>query len=101
MNLYNSVLVDAELIEANKKNKFILLYSCSYNQYWGFRTVNDNAWLDELTMHSYNIRLKKKCSVHSIKDIVLVDLQKNSLYMMKEYIKVINMVTKVPSISIY
>ncbi|CAG8802384.1 7194_t:CDS:1, partial [Gigaspora rosea] len=68
MNLHNPALVDAELIKANIKDKFMSLYGLSYNQRWGFRTVNDDTRLDELTVHSYDIRLKEKRHVRSMKD---------------------------------
>ncbi|CAG8818780.1 14422_t:CDS:2, partial [Gigaspora rosea] len=60
----------------------------------GFRTVNDDTRLEELTVHSYDIRLKEKRYVCSMKDIVLVDLQENGLYSMEEYLQAINVVTE-------
>ncbi|CAG8821001.1 24428_t:CDS:1, partial [Gigaspora rosea] len=45
--------------------------------------------------------LKEKRHVRSMKDVVLVDLQENSLHTMEEYIKAINVVTEVPSIRRY
>ncbi|RIB18090.1 hypothetical protein C2G38_2185567 [Gigaspora rosea] len=87
-NLHNPAL-DAELIKMNIEDKFMMFYGLSHNHRWGFRTVSDDTRLDKLIVHSYDIRLKKKCHIRSLKDVVLVDLQENGLYLMEEYIKAI------------
>ncbi|RIB27350.1 hypothetical protein C2G38_2029451 [Gigaspora rosea] len=59
-NLHNPVLIDTELIKTNIEDKFMMFYGLSHNYHWGFCTVSGNTRLDELTVHSYDIRLKKK-----------------------------------------
>ncbi|CAG8693988.1 5710_t:CDS:2, partial [Gigaspora rosea] len=97
-NIHNPLLVDANLIKLNIGNQFMTLYSLTHNQRWGFRTVDDNTRLEELTVHSYDVRLKEKRHIRSIKDVVLIDLQENQLHSMGEYIDAINAVTSVPFI---
>ncbi|CAG8564463.1 2869_t:CDS:2 [Funneliformis caledonium] len=46
--------------------------------------------LEELTIHSYDTRLKEKWDACSMKDVVLIDLQENNLYSLNAYIKAIN-----------
>ena len=55
------------------------VYGLSHNKRWGFRTVDENTKLEELTVHSYDIRLKEKRNVRSMKDVILVDLQENNI----------------------
>ncbi|CAG8756137.1 5042_t:CDS:1, partial [Funneliformis caledonium] len=69
------------------------LYGLSHNQRWGFRIIDDNTKLEELTIHSYDIRLKEKRNARSMKDAILVDLQENNLHSLDAYIKAINTVT--------
>ena len=56
--------------------------------------------MKELTIHSYNTRLKETCNIHSMKD-VLMDLQENNLYSLEAYIRAINAVVEVPSMQQY
>ncbi|CAG8697160.1 6238_t:CDS:2 [Funneliformis caledonium] len=58
----------------------------------------DNTRLEELTVYSYDIRLKEKRNTYSIKDIILIDLQENNLYGLNVYIKAINAIVDVPSL---
>ncbi len=92
------MLIDAKLIKMNLENKFIILYRLSHNQCQGFHEVDDDTKLKKLTVHNYDIKLKEKYIIHSIKDIILIDLQKNNLYFLNTYIKVINVVTNILSI---
>ena len=101
LNIHNLKLVDAELIKLNLENKFMALYGLSHNQRWGFRMIDDNTKLEELTIHSYDIRLKEKRNARSMKDAILVDLQENNLHSLDAYIKAINTVTSVPSMQQY
>ncbi len=50
------------------------LYDLLYNQRWRFHSINNNAKLEELTVHSYDTKLKEKWDTYSIKDIILIDL---------------------------
>jgi hypothetical protein len=63
--------------------------------------VDDKTKLEELTVHSYDIRLKEKRIVRSIKDVILVDLQENNLHSLDAYVKAIGAVTNVPSMQQY
>ncbi|RIB13059.1 hypothetical protein C2G38_2198933 [Gigaspora rosea] len=65
----------------------------------GFRFVTDDKKLEELTVHSYNVRLKEKRSTRSIKDAILVDLVKTSLHSIEDYIKAINVAMSTPTIN--
>ena len=76
-------------------------YSIPHNRRWGFRFVDDKTKLEELTVHSYDVRLKEKRSTRSIKDTVLVDLVKNNLHSIEAYINAINVVTSIPTINRY
>ncbi|CAG8723714.1 3018_t:CDS:2, partial [Funneliformis mosseae] len=77
MNIHNPILVDAELIKTNMKNKFMRLCGLLHNQCWGFYIVDDDIRLEELTMH------------------------KNGLHSLDVYIKAINIVVDVLSIQQY
>src|ERR1044072_6380687 len=101
MNIHNPVLVDAELIKTNIENKFISLCGLSHNRRWEFHKVDDDTRLEELTVHSYDVRLNKKRNVRSMKDVILIDLQENDLHSLDAYIKAINTVVDVPSIQQY
>lgn len=101
VNIHNPALVDAELIKMNIKNRFITLYGLSHNRRWGFRTVDDDTRMEELTVHSYDTRLKEKRNIRSMKDVVLVDLQENNLHSLEAYIKATNAVVEVPSMQQY
>ena len=57
--------------------------------------------MEELTVHSYDIRLKEKHHVRSMKDVILVDLQENNLHSLDAYLKAIDVVVNVPSILQY
>ena len=83
------------MIKINLENKFITLYGLSHNRHWRFRIVDDDTKLEELTVHNYDIRLKEKRIVCSIKDVILVDLQENNLYSLNAYIKAIKIVTNI------
>ena len=100
-NIHNPIIIDTELIKTNVKNKFMMLYGYSHNQQWGFRIVDDKMKLEELTVHSYDIRLKEKRIVRSMKDVILVDLQENNLHSIDAYIKTIDTVINVLSIQQY
>lgn len=63
----------------------------------GFRTVDENTRLEELTVHSYDTRLKEKRSTRSMKDVILVDLQENNLHSLDAYLKAISVVVNIPS----
>jgi len=54
--------------------------------------------LKELTIYSYNIRIKEKCHVRSIKDVILVELQENNLHSLDVYLKAIDVIINIPSI---
>ena len=99
--VHNPALVDAELIKTNLQNKFMTLYGLSYNQRWGFRRVVDDTKLEELTVHSYDSRLKEKRNVRSMKDVILVDLQENDLHSLDAYVRATNTVLNVPSMQRY
>ncbi|CAG8621852.1 442_t:CDS:2 [Funneliformis caledonium] len=90
MNIHNPRLVDAKLIKLNLNNRFMTLLSLSHNQRWGFRSVDDSTKLEELTVHSYDTRLKEKWDARSMKNVVLIDLQENNLHSLNAYIKAIN-----------
>ncbi|RIB10066.1 hypothetical protein C2G38_2207130 [Gigaspora rosea] len=101
INIHNPRLVDAELIKTNIENKFMNLYSLSHNQRWGFRVVDDDTRLEELTVHSYDVRLKEKRSSRSMKETILVNLQKNDLHSIDAYLQAVNAVVNVPSMQQY
>ncbi|RHZ49679.1 hypothetical protein Glove_518g10 [Diversispora epigaea] len=101
LNIHNPKLVDAELIKINIENKFMAFYSISHNQRWNFRIVNDNTKIEELTVHNYDVRLKEKRNIRSMKDTILIDLQENNLHSLDAYIKAINVVTSVPAMQQY
>src|SRR6266511_3637307 len=94
-NMHNPVLVDADLIKTNIKNRFII-----HNTLWPFAQphVGDFAQLmtrmEELTIHSYDTRLKETRNIRSMKDIVLVDLQENNLHSLEAYIRATNAVER-------
>ncbi|CAG8732722.1 12115_t:CDS:1 [Funneliformis mosseae] len=100
-NIHNPILVDAKLIKINLENKFMILYGLLHNQRWGFREVDDDTKLEELIVHSYDIRLKEKRIIHFMKDVILVDLQKNNLHSLNAYIKTIDAVTNISSMKQY
>ena len=54
--------------------------------------------MEELTIHSYDIRLKEKRHVCSMKDVILVDLQENNLHSLDVYLKAIDVIINIPSI---
>ena len=85
----------------NLENKFMILYGLSHNQRWGFYEVDDDIKLEELTVHSYDIRLKEKCIIRSIKDVILVDLQENNLHSLNAYIKTIEIIINILFITQY
>ncbi|CAG8738171.1 3743_t:CDS:2, partial [Gigaspora rosea] len=89
-NIHNPLLVDANLIKLNIGNRFMAPYGLLHNQRWGFRTVDDGTRLEELTVHSYDVRLQEKRHSRSMKNVVLIDLQENQLHSMDEYIEAIN-----------
>ncbi|CAG8684335.1 10919_t:CDS:1 [Acaulospora morrowiae] len=101
LNIHNSKLVDAESIKINLENRFMELYGLSHNQRWGFRAIDDNTRLEELTVHSYDIRLQEKRRTRSMKDVILIDLQKNTLHSLDEYVQAINAITNIPSMQQY
>ncbi|CAG8484954.1 14419_t:CDS:2 [Funneliformis mosseae] len=96
MNIYNPRLINTELIKLNLNNRFITLLGLSHNQRWGFHSIDNNTKLEELTVYSYDTRLKEKRDAHSMKDVVLIDLQKNNLHSLNTYIKAINVITNLP-----
>ncbi len=96
-NIYNPILINIKLIKINLENKFITLYGLSHNRHWRFRIVDDDTKLEELTVHNYDTRLKEKCIIHSMKDVILIDLQKNDLHSLSAYIKAIKVITNVLS----
>ncbi|RIB28607.1 hypothetical protein C2G38_2157441 [Gigaspora rosea] len=98
-DIHNPVLVDASLIKTEIDNHFMSAYSLSHNRRWGFRFVTDEKKLEELTVHSYDVRLKEKRSTRSIKDAILVDLVKTSLHSIENYIKAINVAISTPMIN--
>ncbi len=63
--------------------------------------VDNKMKLEELTVHSYNIRLKEKRIVRSMKDVILVDLQENNLHLIDAYVKAIDAITNVLSMQQY
>ncbi|RIB25161.1 hypothetical protein C2G38_2031283 [Gigaspora rosea] len=101
IDIHNPLLVDAKLIKRNIATKFMTLYSFSHNQRWGFRVVDSNKKLEELTIHNYDTRLKEKQSTRSIKNTVLIDLQENDLHTIDAYVKAINTVASVLSVQQY
>jgi len=60
--------------------------------------VDDDTRLEKLTVHSYDVRLKEKWNVHSMKNIILIDLQENDFHSLDIYIKAINTVMDISSI---
>jgi len=100
-NVHNPALVDAILIKTNLENRFMMSYGLSHNQRWGLRTTDDDTRLEELTVHSYDIRLKEKRNTRAMKDVILVDLQENNLHSLDAYVKAINTVVNVPSMQRY
>ncbi len=101
MNIYNPVLVDAELIKTNMGNRFMKFYSFSYNRRWGIHMVDDDTRLKELTVHSYDVRLKEKRNARLIKDVIFINLQENDLHSLDIYIKAINTIVNIPSMQQY
>ena len=101
INIHNPLLVDADLIKINMANKFMKFFGFSHNRRWGFRVVDDDTRMEELTTHNYDTRLKEKRSTRSMKDTILIDLQKSDLHTTDAYIKAINAVTSVPSMQQY
>ncbi|CAG8697727.1 15195_t:CDS:2, partial [Acaulospora morrowiae] len=101
LDIHNLALVEASLIKSGIENYFIATYSLSHNRRWGFRFVDDETKLEELTVHSYDVRLKEKRSTRSLKDAVLVDLLENNLHSIEAYIKAINVAASVPVINKY
>ncbi|RIB20139.1 hypothetical protein C2G38_2081627, partial [Gigaspora rosea] len=83
LNIYNPLLVNAELIKPNIESRFMRFY------------VDDDTRLEELTVHSYDVRLKEKRSSRSMKNTILIDLQKNDLHTIDAYIKAIYTVVNV------
>jgi hypothetical protein len=99
--VHNPALVDANLIKKNLENRFMALFSWSHNQRWGFRPAIDDSRLEELILHSYDVRLKEKRDARSMKDVILVDLQENDLHSLDAYVNAINTVVNVPSMQRY
>ncbi|CAJ0858326.1 2979_t:CDS:2 [Entrophospora sp. SA101] len=89
-NIHNPALIEAQLIKIGIENNFMSTYSLSHNQRWGFHLVSDKTKLEELTVHSYDVRLKEKRNTRSLKDAVLVDLLESKLQSMEAYINAIN-----------
>jgi len=100
-DVHNPALVDASLIKVGIDNYFMSLYSFPHNQRWGFHFVDDETKLEELTVHSYDVRLKEKRNTRSIKNVVLVDLLQNDLHSVKAYINATNAVTSIPILNRY
>ncbi|CAJ0837503.1 11932_t:CDS:2 [Entrophospora sp. SA101] len=96
-----SNLADTQLIKIGIENNFMSTYSLSHNQHWGFHLVSDKTKLEELTVHSYDVRLKEKRNTRSLKDAVLVDLLESKLQSMEAYINAINVAASVPTINRY
>ncbi|CAG8609211.1 2599_t:CDS:2 [Funneliformis caledonium] len=65
-----------------------------------FRSVDDSTKLEELTVHSYNTRLKEKWDARSMKDVVLIDLQENNLHSLNILFKFWLMVTLITNLVI-
>jgi len=63
--------------------------------------MNDKTKFKELTVYSYDVRLKEKRSTKSMKDTVFVDLMKNNLYLIEVYINAINIITFISTINRY
>ncbi len=63
--------------------------------------VDDKTKLEELTVYSYDIRLKEKHIIRSMKNVIFVDLQENNLHSIDVYVKVIDAVTNVLSMQQY
>ncbi len=76
-------------------------YLIFYNQYWGFHFVNDKTKLKELTVYSYDIRLKEKRNTRSMKNIIFVNLVENNLYLIEAYINAINIIISILTINRY
>jgi len=57
--------------------------------------------LKELTVYSYDIRLKEKRNAHLMKDVVLIDLQENNFHFINAYIRAVNAVVNIPSMQQY
>src|SRR6266542_3402043 len=100
-DIHNPALVNASLIKIGIENYFMSIYSISHNRRWGFHFVDDKTKLKELTVHSYDIRLKEKRNTRSIKDTILMDLVENNLHSIEAYINAINVVTSVLIINRY
>ncbi|CAJ0852307.1 5952_t:CDS:2, partial [Entrophospora sp. SA101] len=100
-DIHNPALIEAQLIKIGIENNFMSTYSLSHNQRWGFHLVSDKTKLEELTVHSYDVRLKEKRNTRSLKDAVLVDLLESKLQSMEAYINAINVAASVPTINRY
>ncbi|CAG8646811.1 4929_t:CDS:1, partial [Funneliformis mosseae] len=57
--------------------------------------VDNDTRLKELTVYSYDIRLKKKQNTRLMKNVILIDLQENNLHSLDVYIKTINTIVNV------
>ncbi|RIB14017.1 hypothetical protein C2G38_2196300 [Gigaspora rosea] len=53
-DIHNFKLVDNILLKTEIEKQFMSTYSLSHNQRWGFRSVDNETRLEELTVHSYN-----------------------------------------------
>ena len=100
-DIHNPALVDASLIKVGIEGQFMSAYSQPHNQRWGFRIVDDETKLEELAVHSYDVRLKEKRITRSMKDVVLVDLLHSDLHSVESYVNAINIVASVPTIDEY
>ena len=100
-DIHNPTLIEAQLIKIGIENNFMSTYSLSHNQRWGFHLVSNKTKLEELTVHSYDVRLKEKRNTRSLKDAVLVDLLESKLHSMEAYINAINVAASVPTINRY
>ncbi|CAJ0758547.1 7896_t:CDS:2 [Entrophospora sp. SA101] len=94
-DIHNPALIEAQLIKIGIENNFMSTYSLSHNQRWGFHLVSDKTKLEELTVHSYDVRLKEKRNTRSLKDAVLVDLLESKLQSMEAYINAINVAASI------
>ncbi len=59
--------------------------------------VDDNTKLEELTIYSYDIRLKEKHNSRFMKDSIFINLQENNLHFLDTYIKAINIIINILS----
>lgn len=94
--IHNPSLVDANLIKTELENRFMISLGTSYNELWKNQVINnEEETMEALTVHSYDLRLKERINDRSLNDIVLVDLVKNNLHTVGEYLESLGIIQNV------